>query len=124
MGPLWTPLQSPFSTYSRIDSRPIKCHPSECELLFLICCMVFRVALKQLCKRLSKNKLRNWYSDKTISMPGNDSLNSHLRRPPVRIQSLDFGKLPHRRQRFLERGAIVFHHTGAALKLVHGQAGE
>ena len=42
----------------------------------------------------------------------------------MRIQTFHLRKFFHGRQRFFERGAVVFHHAGAALELVHGQAGK
>jgi len=41
----------------------------------------------------------------------------------MRVQPFQFRKFFHGGQRFLERGAGVFDDAGAALELVHGQAG-
>jgi hypothetical protein len=51
------------------------------------------------------------------------SVVANIRRPPMSAQAFEFRQLPYRRHGILERGARVFHHTGAALELIHGQAG-
>ena len=40
----------------------------------------------------------------------------------MRVEAFKFRKFFHRLQRFLERGAVVFHQARAALELVHRQA--
>ena len=40
----------------------------------------------------------------------------------MRAEAFEFRELLHRLQRLLERRAVVFHHTGAALELIHRQA--
>jgi len=39
-------------------------------------------------------------------------------------EPLQRGELLDSRQRFFEGGSVVFHHAGAALKLIHGKAGK
>src|SRR3989442_15740817 len=55
---------------------------------------------------------------------GHWTLDSHLRRSPMRIQPLDLGKLCQRGQRLPERCGRILDDAGAALKLVHRQPGK
>ena len=47
-----------------------------------------------------------------------------LRTFPVRAEAFDLREFLHRLQRFLERGAVVFHHARASLELIHRQPGK
>src|ERR1039458_7917645 len=51
------------------------------------------------------------------------SLIPYFRAFSMRAQSFQLREFLYGGQRFLERGAVVFHQAGAALELVHGQAG-